>query len=68
LHIPRVTLSVTHDNLQEKFRQQVGLSDLFEDKTYDSLAQKLSDGYFQLQVDMPTTSSIESAYSLNWFT
>ncbi|CAI7585486.1 unnamed protein product [Penicillium glandicola] len=53
----RAGLSKAFGRRTEKFRQQVGLSDLFEDKTYDSLAQKLSDGYFQLQVVMRDAES-----------
>ncbi|KAJ5607217.1 hypothetical protein N7537_003836 [Penicillium hordei] len=53
----RTGLSKAFGRRTEKFRQQVGLSDLFEDKTYDSLAQKLSDGYFQLQVVMRDAES-----------
>ncbi|KAJ5782389.1 hypothetical protein N7457_004163 [Penicillium paradoxum] len=53
----RAGLSKAFGRRTEKFRQQVGLSDLFEDKTYDSLAQKLGDGYFQLQVVMRDAES-----------
>ncbi|KAL2704711.1 hypothetical protein AAEP93_005782 [Penicillium crustosum] len=53
----RAGLSKAFGRRTEKFRQQVGLSDLFEDKTYDLLAQKLSDGYFQLQVVMRDAES-----------
>ncbi|OQE44470.1 hypothetical protein PENCOP_c002G02102 [Penicillium coprophilum] len=53
----RTGLSKAFGRRTEKFRQQVGLSDLFEDKTYDSLAQRLSDGYFQLQVVMRDAES-----------
>ncbi|EKV10806.1 Rho guanyl nucleotide exchange factor, putative [Penicillium digitatum PHI26] len=53
----RTGLSKAFGRRTEKFRQQVGLSDLFEDKTYDLLAQKLSDGYFQLQVVMRDAES-----------
>ncbi|KXG47286.1 uncharacterized protein PGRI_011560 [Penicillium griseofulvum] len=53
----RTGLSKAFGRRTEKFRQQVGLSDLFEDKIYDSLAQKLSDGYFQLQVVMRDAES-----------
>ncbi|KAJ5528901.1 hypothetical protein N7527_002294 [Penicillium freii] len=53
----RTGLSKAFGRRTEKFRQQVGLSDLFEDRTYDSLAQKLSDGYFQLQVVMRDAES-----------
>ncbi|KAJ9366186.1 hypothetical protein DTO282E5_9125 [Paecilomyces variotii] len=48
----RVGLSKAFGRRTEKFRQQVGLSDMFEDKTYDILAQKFSDSFFQLQVVM----------------
>lgn len=53
----RAGLSKAFGRRTEKFRQQVGLSDLFEDKTYDSLTQKLGDGYFQLQVVMRDAES-----------
>ncbi|KAJ5121400.1 uncharacterized protein N7515_009361 [Penicillium bovifimosum] len=53
----RAGLSKAFGRRTEKFRQQVGLSDLFEDKVYDSLAQKLGDGYFQLQVVMRDVES-----------
>ena len=53
----RAGLSKAFGRRTEKFRQQVGLSDLFEDKTYDALAQKLGDGYFQLQVVMRDAES-----------
>lgn len=36
----------------EKLRQQVGLSELVEDKDYDNLSQKFGDNFFQLQVVM----------------
>lgn len=48
----RAGLSKAFGRRTEKFRQQVGLSDMFEDKDYDSLSQRFSDGFFQLQVVM----------------
>ncbi|KAL1861122.1 hypothetical protein Plec18170_001637 [Paecilomyces lecythidis] len=48
----RVGLSKAFGRRTEKFRQQVGLSDMFEDKDYDALSQKFSDSFFQLQVVM----------------
>lgn len=48
----RVGLSKAFGRRTEKFRQQVGLSDMFEDKEYDVLAQKFGDSFFQLQVVM----------------
>ncbi|PYH96898.1 hypothetical protein BO71DRAFT_157963 [Aspergillus ellipticus CBS 707.79] len=36
----------------EKLKQQVGLSDMFEDKEYDTLAQRFGDNFFQLQLVM----------------
>lgn len=41
----------------EKLRQQVGLSDMFEDKEYDSLSQRFGESYFQLQVVMRDVES-----------
>ena len=63
----RAGLSKAFGRRTEKFRQQVGLSDLFEDKTYDALAQKLGDGYFQLQVVMRDVESYSSDVQL-WVT
>ncbi|CAG7919921.1 unnamed protein product [Penicillium olsonii] len=63
----RAGLSKAFGRRTEKFRQQVGLSDLFEDKTYDMLAQKLGDGYFQLQVVMRDVESYSSDVQL-WVT
>ncbi|OJJ36895.1 hypothetical protein ASPWEDRAFT_67226 [Aspergillus wentii DTO 134E9] len=48
----RAGLSKAFGRRTEKLRQQVGLSDIFEDKEYDSLSQRLGDGFFQLQVVM----------------
>ncbi|KAJ5092038.1 hypothetical protein NUU61_006908 [Penicillium alfredii] len=48
----RTGLSKAFGRRTEKLRQQVGLSDMFEDKIYDALSQKFGDGYFQLQVVM----------------
>ena len=48
----RTGLSKAFGRRTEKLRQQVGLSDMFEDKEYDSLSQRFGDGYFQLQVVM----------------
>ena len=48
----RTGLSKAFGRRTEKFRQQVGLSDLFEDKEYDALSQKFGDNFFQLQVVM----------------
>ncbi|CAG8097126.1 unnamed protein product [Penicillium salamii] len=63
----RAGLSKAFGRRTEKFRQQVGLSDLFEDKTYDMLAQKLGDGYFQLQVVMRDVESYSSDVQI-WVT
>ncbi|KAJ5325626.1 uncharacterized protein N7506_008728 [Penicillium brevicompactum] len=63
----RAGLSKAFGRRTEKFRQQVGLSDLFEDKTYDMLAQKLGDGYFQLQVVMRDVETYSSDVQL-WVT
>ncbi|KAJ5938169.1 hypothetical protein N7454_004511 [Penicillium verhagenii] len=48
----RAGLSKAFGRRTEKFRQQVGMSDLVEDKEYDALAQSFGDGFFQLQVVM----------------
>ncbi|KAJ5180556.1 hypothetical protein N7492_003766 [Penicillium capsulatum] len=48
----RAGLSKAFGRRTEKFRQQVGLSDMFEDKEYDALSQRFGDGFFQLQVVM----------------
>lgn len=48
----RSGLSKAFGRRTEKLRQQVGLSDMVEDKDYDSLAQRFGDGFFQLQVVM----------------
>ncbi|KAJ5628169.1 hypothetical protein N7490_010397 [Penicillium lividum] len=48
----RAGLSKAFGRRTEKFRQQVGMSDVVEDKDYDSLAQSFNDGFFQLQVVM----------------
>lgn len=63
----RAGLSKAFGRRTEKFRQQVGLSDLFEDKTYDMLTQKLGDGYFQLQVVMRDVETYSSDVQL-WVT
>lgn len=51
----RAGLSKAFGRRTEKLRQQVGLSDMFEDKEYDSLSQRFNDGFFQLQVVMRDT-------------
>ncbi|KAJ5663923.1 hypothetical protein N7507_004654 [Penicillium longicatenatum] len=48
----RAGLSKAFGRRTEKFRQQVGMSDLVEDKEYDALSQSFGDGFFQLQVVM----------------
>ncbi|KAJ5612922.1 hypothetical protein N7510_006116 [Penicillium lagena] len=48
----RAGLSKAFGRRTEKFKQNVGLTDLFEDKEYDSLAMRFGDGYFQLQLVM----------------
>ncbi|KAJ6145522.1 hypothetical protein N7470_009417 [Penicillium chermesinum] len=48
----RSGLSKAFGRRTEKLRQQVGMSDMVEDKEYDSLSQRFSDGFFQLQVVM----------------
>lgn len=46
----RAGLSKAFGRRTEKLRQQVGLSDMFEDKTYDTLADKFGEQYVQLQL------------------
>lgn len=46
----RAGLSKAFGRRTEKLRQQVGLSDMFEDKTYDSLADRFGEQYVQLQL------------------
>ncbi|KAJ5553080.1 hypothetical protein N7494_002458 [Penicillium frequentans] len=48
----RAGLSKAFGRRTEKFRQQVGMSDLVEDKEYDALSHSFGDGFFQLQVVM----------------
>jgi hypothetical protein len=48
----RAGLSKAFGRRTEKLRQQVGLSDMFEDKQYDALSQRFGDSFFQLQVVM----------------
>ncbi|KAF4210640.1 hypothetical protein CNMCM8980_002185 [Aspergillus fumigatiaffinis] len=48
----RTGLSKAFGRRTEKLRQQVGLSDMFEDKQYDTLSQRFGDSFFQLQVVM----------------
>jgi hypothetical protein len=48
----RTGLSKAFGRRTEKLRQQVGLSDMFEDKQYDALSQRFGDSFFQLQVVM----------------
>lgn len=48
----RAGLSKAFGRRTEKFKQQVGLSDMVGDKEYDTLAQRFGDSYFQLQVVM----------------
>ncbi|KAL2857859.1 hypothetical protein BJY01DRAFT_116305 [Aspergillus pseudoustus] len=48
----RMGLSKAFGRRTEKLRQQVGLSDMFADKDYDSLSQRFGDNFFQLQVVM----------------
>lgn len=48
----RAGLSKAFGRRTEKLKQQVGLSDMFEDKNYDTLAQRFGDSFFQLQVVM----------------
>lgn len=46
----RAGLSKAFGRRTEKLRQQVGLSGMFEDKTYDALADKFGEQYVQLQL------------------
>ncbi|THC94892.1 hypothetical protein EYZ11_005614 [Aspergillus tanneri] len=48
----RAGLSKAFGRRTEKLRQQVGLSDMVEDKDYDALSQRFGDNFFQLQVVM----------------
>ncbi|GJP94274.1 Rho guanyl nucleotide exchange factor [Aspergillus niger] len=48
----RAGLSKAFGRRTEKLKQQVGLSDMVEDKEYDTLAQKFGDNFFQLQLVM----------------
>ncbi|RAK99663.1 putative Rho guanyl nucleotide exchange factor [Aspergillus ibericus CBS 121593] len=48
----RTGLSKAFGRRTEKLKQQVGLSDMIEDKVYDTLAQKFNDNFFQLQLVM----------------
>ena len=48
----RSGLSKAFGRRTEKLKQQVGLSEMVEDKQYDALAQRFNDSYFQLQVVM----------------
>lgn len=48
----RAGLSKAFGRRTEKLKQHVGLSDMFEDKGYDTLSQRFGDSYFQLQVVM----------------
>ncbi|RAL15598.1 putative Rho guanyl nucleotide exchange factor [Aspergillus homomorphus CBS 101889] len=53
----RTGLSKAFGRRTEKLKQQVGLTDLFEDKEYDSLSQKFGDNFFQLQLVMRDAES-----------
>lgn len=48
----RAGLSKAFGRRTEKLKQQVGLSDMFEDKEYDILSQKFGTNFIQLQVVM----------------
>jgi hypothetical protein len=48
----RAGLSKAFGRRTEKLKQQVGISDMVEDKEYDALSQKFGDNFFQLQVVM----------------
>ncbi|KAJ5717405.1 hypothetical protein N7488_003051 [Penicillium malachiteum] len=48
----RAGLSKAFGRRTEKFRQQVGMSDLFEDKEYDLLYQNFGSAFFHLQLVM----------------
>lgn len=48
----RSGLSKAFGRRTEKLKQQVGLSEMVQDKQYDALAQQFNDSYFQLQVVM----------------
>ncbi|KAL5361589.1 hypothetical protein BJX96DRAFT_185362 [Aspergillus floccosus] len=48
----RAGLSKAFGRRTEKLKQQVGLSELVEDKEYDTLSQRFGDNFFQLQVVM----------------
>jgi len=46
----RAGLSKAFGRRTEKLRQQVGLSDMYEDRDYDALAEKFAEQYIQLQL------------------
>ncbi|KAJ5314021.1 uncharacterized protein N7443_000905 [Penicillium atrosanguineum] len=46
----RTGLSKAFGRRTEKLRQQVGLSDMYEDKEYDALAEKFAEQFIQLQL------------------
>jgi hypothetical protein len=48
----RAGLTKAFGRRTEKLKQQVGLSEMFEDKEYDVLSQQFNDSFFQLQVVM----------------
>ncbi|KAJ5291843.1 hypothetical protein N7478_001094 [Penicillium angulare] len=48
----RAGLSKAFGRRTEKFRQQVGIVDMFEDRDYDMLAAAFGEGFFHLQVVM----------------
>ena len=48
----RAGLSKAFGRRTEKFRQNVGVADLFEDKTYDEVSQLFGDRYVQVQLVM----------------
>ncbi|KAL8703789.1 MAG: hypothetical protein Q9201_003029 [Fulgogasparrea decipioides] len=48
----RIGLSKAFGRRTEKLRQQVGLSDMVEDKEYNAVAEKFGSHFFQLQVVM----------------
>lgn len=46
----RAGLSKAFGRRTEKLRQQVGLSDMYEDRDYDALSEKFAEQYIQLQL------------------
>lgn len=65
----RAGLSKAFGRRTEKLKQQVGLSEMFSDKDYDTLSQRFSDNFFQLQLIMRDVElySTEAQKSMNRF-